>query len=48
MEHDDTQGELVAAVLRRDGLFSDVQTREDLNGRPRYTIAARTDGTMAR
>lgn len=48
MEHDDTQGELVADLLRRDGLFSDVQTREDLNGRPRYTIAARTDGTMAR
>ncbi|MFB9069782.1 peptide chain release factor N(5)-glutamine methyltransferase [Citricoccus parietis] len=48
MEHDDTQGELVAGLLRRGGLFSDVQTQEDLNGRPRYTIAARTDGTMAR
>lgn len=48
MEHDDTQGELVAGLLRRGGRFSDVQTREDLNGRPRYTIAARTDGTMAR
>ncbi|VXB16423.1 peptide chain release factor N(5)-glutamine methyltransferase [Citricoccus sp. K5] len=48
MEHDDTQGELVGGLLRRGGRFSDVQTREDLNGRPRYTIAARTDGTMAR
>ncbi|MFC4430504.1 peptide chain release factor N(5)-glutamine methyltransferase [Citricoccus alkalitolerans] len=48
MEHDDTQGELVAALLRRDGLFRGIRTQEDLNGRPRYTIAARTDGTMAR
>ncbi|NUL43675.1 peptide chain release factor N(5)-glutamine methyltransferase [Cellulosimicrobium funkei] len=47
MEHDDTQGELVADLLRRDGLFSGIRTQQDLNGRPRYTIAARTDGTMA-
>lgn len=56
MEHDETQGELVAELLQDGaaagglgaGLFAGIQTHPDLTGRPRYTVAVRTDGTMAR
>lgn len=56
MEHDETQGELVAGLLQEGaaagglgaGLFAGIQTHPDLTGRPRYTVAVRTDGTMTR
>lgn len=60
MEHDETQGPLVDTLLRlgcgsaagrgvlAGGLYTGIETREDLTGRPRYTVAVRTDGTMAR
>ncbi|MEV4902251.1 HemK/PrmC family methyltransferase [Citricoccus sp. NPDC055426] len=62
MEHDETQGGLVAGLLQDGtgagsgagsgelgaGLFTAIETRDDLTGRPRYTVAVRTDGTMAR
>lgn len=60
MEHDETQGPLVAALLRDgaapetghaglgEGLFTGIETHDDLTGRPRYTVAVRTDGTIAR
>ncbi|MGM7670078.1 N5-glutamine methyltransferase family protein [Microbacterium sp. A93] len=56
MEHDETQGGLVAGLLQHGagagglgaGLFAQIQTRNDLAGRPRYTVAVRTDGTMTR
>lgn len=56
MEHDETQEQLVAGLLRDGaaaaglaaGLFAGTETRTDLTGRPRYTVAVRTDGRMAR
>lgn len=56
MEHDETQEQLVTALLRDGaasaglaaGLFAGIETRTDLTGRPRYTVAVRTDGRMAR
>lgn len=59
MEHDETQSGLVAGLLQDGGgagagagglgagLFTAIETRDDLTGRPRYTVAVRTDGTMA-
>ncbi|WP_413543206.1 N5-glutamine methyltransferase family protein [Citricoccus nitrophenolicus] len=56
MEHDETQEELVTRLLRHGaeeiglaaGLFAGIETRTDLTGRPRYTVAVRTDGRMIR
>lgn len=41
VEHDDTQGESVPALLRRRRTLSDVREHRDLNGRPRFVTARR-------
>ena len=41
IEHDDTQGEAVPALLRADGRFDDVTAHRDLTGRPRWATARR-------
>lgn len=42
IEHDDTHGESVPALLRRRKVLTDVQEHADLNGRPRFATARRT------
>jgi release factor glutamine methyltransferase len=42
MEHDDTHGAAVPALLRADGRFTDITPHRDLAGRPRFTTATRT------
>jgi release factor glutamine methyltransferase len=42
IEHDDTQGESVPALLSARRVLSDVQDHSDLAGRPRVTTARRT------
>jgi release factor glutamine methyltransferase len=42
MEHDETQGEAVPALLAADGRWTMVADRTDLSGRPRYVVAIRT------
>ncbi len=41
LEHDDTQGESVPALLAADGRWRDIADHRDLAGRPRYTVAFR-------
>ncbi|WP_199439278.1 peptide chain release factor N(5)-glutamine methyltransferase [Umezawaea beigongshangensis] len=41
VEHDDTQGESVPALLRASGAYEDVRDHEDLANRPRYATARR-------
>lgn len=41
VEHDDTHGEAVPALLRADGRFLDIVDHRDLAGRPRYATARR-------
>ncbi|MEJ3749648.1 peptide chain release factor N(5)-glutamine methyltransferase [Actinomycetes bacterium KLBMP 9797] len=41
VEHDDTHGEVVPALLRADGRFADVADHRDLAGRPRFATARR-------
>jgi release factor glutamine methyltransferase len=41
MEHDDTQGESVPALLAADGHWHDVADHRDLTGRPRFATARR-------
>lgn len=41
IEHDDTQGESVPALLRRRKVLTDVQEHRDLSGRPRFATARR-------
>lgn len=41
IEHADLQGELLPAAVHAHGGFIDVEDHADLNGRPRYTTAAR-------
>ncbi|RZT88070.1 release factor glutamine methyltransferase [Pseudonocardia sediminis] len=41
IEHDDTQGDSVPALLRRRRTLSDVVEHADLNGRPRFVTARR-------
>jgi release factor glutamine methyltransferase len=41
VEHDDTQGESVPALLRATGHFADVADHRDLAGRPRFATASR-------
>ncbi|MEU7865931.1 peptide chain release factor N(5)-glutamine methyltransferase [Dactylosporangium sp. NPDC049140] len=41
IEHDDTQGESLPALLRATGDFADVADHRDLAGRPRFVTAAR-------
>lgn len=47
IEHDDTHAEVVPALLRADGRFTDVVDHLDLTGRPRFVTAGRTGGTHA-
>jgi release factor glutamine methyltransferase len=44
VEHDDSHGVAVPALLRANGCFTDIEDRRDLAGRPRYATAARTRG----
>jgi release factor glutamine methyltransferase len=41
IEHDDTQGESVPALLRSRRVLTGVEEHEDLNGRPRFVTATR-------
>ena len=41
IEHDDTHGETVPALLRRRRVLTDVEEHRDLNGRPRFATARR-------
>ncbi len=41
IEHDDTHGELVPALLRRRRVLTDVEEHHDLAGRPRFATARR-------
>lgn len=41
VEHDDSHGEVVPDLLRRDGRWRDIADHLDLTGRPRYTTAHR-------
>ncbi|GGM18072.1 peptide chain release factor N(5)-glutamine methyltransferase [Nakamurella endophytica] len=41
VEHDDTQGESVPALLRSRRVLADVEDHRDLSGRPRFTTARR-------
>jgi release factor glutamine methyltransferase len=43
IEHDDTHGEVVPALLRRRRVLSDVEEHHDLAGRPRFATARRRD-----
>jgi release factor glutamine methyltransferase len=46
VEHDDTHGEAVPALLRADGRFGGIADHRDLTGRPRFATARRlTDFT---
>jgi release factor glutamine methyltransferase len=48
VEHDDTHGDVVPALLRDDGRFMDVKLHHDLAGRARFTTAVRVgEGTAA-
>lgn len=42
IEHDDSQGESVPALLRARRVLTQVEAHQDLAGRPRYTTAHRT------
>ena len=42
IEHDDTHGEIVPALLRRRRVLTDVQEHHDLSGRPRFATARRS------
>jgi release factor glutamine methyltransferase len=42
MEHDDTHGDVVPALLREHDAFTDVKLHHDLAGRARHTTATRT------
>ena len=41
IEHDDTHGEVVPALLRRRRVLTDVEEHRDLTGRPRFATARR-------
>ncbi|MET0862981.1 MAG: peptide chain release factor N(5)-glutamine methyltransferase, partial [Nakamurella sp.] len=41
IEHDDTQGETVPALLRLRRVLTDVVDHEDMTGRPRFVTATR-------
>ncbi|GLH95688.1 release factor glutamine methyltransferase [Phytohabitans aurantiacus] len=42
VEHDDTHGDAVPALLRADGRFTEVMDHQDLAGRPRFATASRS------
>ncbi|MBX6722831.1 MAG: peptide chain release factor N(5)-glutamine methyltransferase, partial [Dactylosporangium sp.] len=43
IEHDDSQGDSVPALLAAHGRFADIHDHRDLTGRPRYTTARVAD-----
>jgi len=45
VEHDDTQGEAVPALLAGDGRYDEIEDHRDLAGRPRFTTARLADCT---
>jgi len=45
IEHDDTHGESVPALLRRRRVLTEVEEHHDLNGRPRFATARRAGPT---
>lgn len=45
VEHDDTHGEVVPALLRRRRVLTDVEEHRDLAGRPRFATARRVGPT---
>jgi release factor glutamine methyltransferase len=47
IEHDDTHGELVPALLRRRRVLTDVEEHHDLAGRPRFATARRRRRTSS-
>lgn len=47
IEHDDTHGEAVPALLRADGRFDEITDHRDLLDRPRFATARRHAGTAA-
>lgn len=47
IEHDDSQGEAVPALLAVTGAFTCIADHRDLAGRPRFTTAQRRGGTLA-
>jgi release factor glutamine methyltransferase len=42
LEHDDTHGEAVPALLAADGRWTAISAHRDLTGRPRYAVATRS------
>ena len=44
IEHDDSHGARVPALLAADGRFTEIADHEDLSGRPRYATARRLGG----
>ncbi|MFI5907006.1 peptide chain release factor N(5)-glutamine methyltransferase [Dactylosporangium sp. NPDC051541] len=44
IEHDDTHGETLPALLAATGWFDGIEDRRDLAGRPRFTVARRVAG----
>ncbi|WP_173071442.1 peptide chain release factor N(5)-glutamine methyltransferase [Phytohabitans houttuyneae] len=47
VEHDDSHGTAVPALLRAHGSFTDIEDHQDLAGRPRYGTAARSRGVAS-
>lgn len=47
VEHDDSHGSAVPALLRANGCFTDIEDHHDLAGRPRYATAIRTRGVAS-
>jgi release factor glutamine methyltransferase len=43
MEVDSRRADLAAAAVRDDGRFTDIETRLDLTGRPRFVVARRQE-----
>jgi release factor glutamine methyltransferase len=47
VEHDDSHGSAVPALLRAHGHFADIEDHRDLAGRPRYATATRSRGVAS-
>lgn len=46
-EHDETQAEAAARLVRQDGRFTEIGGMADLTGRPRFCVARRIGGRLA-
>jgi release factor glutamine methyltransferase len=44
VEHDDSHGESVPALLDAQGQWADIEDHQDLAGRPRFATAVRKTG----